>query len=395
MIHEEFLKRYQYNPVTDRLGEGGTGNVFKAYDAHRDCWVALKISKVNPTNKNVRLKRELETAAQLPSNPNIACYDECYTFTSFDGEYDFGILQYYEQGNLLQLLKQGLSSARKQNILAQILSGIEFLHSHDIVHGNLKPQNILIVKRGEEYIPKITGFGNRIAGGEIPAYSSPEQLSERAISKNADLWSFGVIAYQTLTGTLPFTTGEYAETGEAGRLELFRQINSGQLPVAINSIAEPWQRLIRTCLVPDPEERVKNCEECNAILKGEMQADTKQENSRQETVHWETWKETPKLLAKKPKPKPVKRILLGIAGGVTGLLLVLFIGGILSAPGEEDLKKFEDYKEAAFKNYQNAQNGDTEFYDIALKYCNDALSIKKDEELEDLKKEIKKMKKNK
>jgi len=281
ITEQEFDQRYTYKAATDKLGEGGFGSVFKAYDNHRDRWVALKIAKVNPQYENIRLRKEVEMVAKLPSHPNIAYYEECYTFPQRDGEYDFGILQYYEEGNLMQLLKNNtLQLSQKISLLSQILDGIAFLHNNGIIHRDLKPQNILIVRRGNEYIPKITDFGiskqldinkssifsNSIAGAGTLAYASPEQLGEREIRKNTDLWSFGVIAFQTLTGKLPFTTGEHASTSEAGRTELFRQINSGKLPKEIDAIPEPWQTLIQRCLVIDPAQRAKNTDAIKDIL---------------------------------------------------------------------------------------------------------------------------------
>ena len=94
MTHEEFEKRYTYNPSNDQLGEGGFGEVFKAYDTHRDRWVAIKMSKVIPEYESVRHKKEVEMVNKPPTHPIIAYYEECYTFRSFAGEYDFGILQY-------------------------------------------------------------------------------------------------------------------------------------------------------------------------------------------------------------------------------------------------------------------------------------------------------------
>ena len=282
MTQKEFQQRYT---IEERLGEGGFGEVFKVYDMVRDRLVALKVSKVKPELESVRLRREVEMINRLPEHPNIAYYEVCYTINDMLGEYDYGILQYYEEGNLLQLLGRDVvsyvSDEQKTSILKQILTGLEFLHEQGIIHRDLKPQNILMVRRKNgEYVPKITDFGisktfdannssvftNSLAGAGTLAFSSPEQLAAREIRKNADLWSFGVIAFRVLTGELPFTTGGHVATSEAGRLELFNQINSGRLPKSIRQIAEPWQTLIRRCLIADPAKRIKNVQEAKAIL---------------------------------------------------------------------------------------------------------------------------------
>jgi len=289
MTYQEFQKRYTYNQTTDQLGEGGFGKVFKAYDNHLDRWVAIKVAEVKTGLEQIRLKKEVELINKLPTHPNIARYEECYTFEFPVGTYDYGVLMYYEQGNLNQLLeRQPLSIRQKQSILRQILSGIDFLHTQGIIHRDIKPQNILIVNRNGEYIPKITDFGiskqldinkssvfnNSIAGAGTLSYASPEQLGDKTIRKNTDLWSFGVIAYWLLSGNLPFTTGGHPTTSEAGRAELFSQINSGSLPAGIQQIAEPWQTAIRQCLVNDPAQRVHKASEIESILAGSPGAET-------------------------------------------------------------------------------------------------------------------------
>ena len=274
MTYQEFQKRYQYHPVNDRIGKGGFGVVFKAYDTYLDRYVALKMSEVADENDSTRLANEVKLAAKLPVHPNIAHYEECYTFATPLGTYDFGVLQFYNDGSLDDLIKKNvLTTDEKISILKQILNGIGFLHSNRIVHRDLKPRNILIARRGEKYIPKITdfgiskefdaansaAFGNSMVGAGTLAYSSPEQLSERSMHRNTDLWSYGVIAYQLFTGELPFTTGSYSVTSSDGRMELFRQVNSGILPEAVNTIPEPWQGAIRRLLVVDPMVRFRGC----------------------------------------------------------------------------------------------------------------------------------------
>ncbi len=175
-----------------------------------------------------------------------------------------------------------LSKQQKESILTQLLEGIAFLHEHGIIHRDLKPPNILIVNRNGEYIPKITDFGiskqldinkssvfnNSLAGAGTLSFASPEQLGDRTIRKNTDLWSFGVIAFWLLTGKLPFNAGSHAPTSETGRAELLRQITSGVLPSSLASLEIRWQKLIKSCLVVDAEGRIHKTNECLELFSG-------------------------------------------------------------------------------------------------------------------------------
>jgi len=291
ITQEEFQKRYRYETASDRLGEGGFGEVFKAYDTFLDRWVAIKVSKIKADFPELRLKNEVELVNKLPAHPNVARYEECYTYNSLAGEYDFGILQYYELGNLLQLMKkQSLNLNQKYYLLSSLLEGIRFIHSQNIIHRDIKPQNILIVKRDNNFIPKITDFGiskkltstkntqysNSLIGAGTIAYSSPEQLADKTIRKNTDLWSFGVIAFHLFIGDLPFNSGEHSTSSELGRQEILKQINLGKLPQTIDSIPAPWKSVIEKCLITDPSLRIKDAEECILLLSGQK----KQENQK-------------------------------------------------------------------------------------------------------------------
>ncbi len=281
MTQQEFYKRYSYNAYTDLLGSGGFGKVFKAWDNVDDCEVALKIQPVNAQFPNLRLKNEVEIAAQY-RHPNIARYKECYTFTESGGDTDIAVMSYYKDGSLDKLLKaRTLTFEQSVDILMQTLDAIAYLHRNGIIHRDLKPQNILILHHNGRYIPKITDFGiskqlngedssavtNSLLGG-TRYYASPEQLQATTIRKNTDLWSFGVIAYQMLTGSLPFNCGTFSPSGEDGRVELYRQMQAGILPDGIKGIAEPWQMLIRQCLVVDNNARIAHAEDCIKIISG-------------------------------------------------------------------------------------------------------------------------------
>lgn len=300
MTQEEFQKRYQYNPNTDYLGEGGFGKVYKAYDTHRDRYVAIKMAEVKQNMEDVRLKREVEIISKLPTHPNVAHYEECYTFSTFTGEYDFGVLQYYEQGNLQQLLTdKQLSYDQKDSILKQILEGVVFLHSQGIIHRDLKPQNILIaLSPNGVFIPKITDFGiskkldvnkssiftNSLAGAGTLSFASPEQLLGNTIRKNTDLWSFGVITCWMFTGKLPFNTGNQTVTSEAGRIELFKQITAGDVTSIIQQLPADWRNLVRQCLVVDVEKRISGAGKCFEILSGKVEVPIENHKSENTSI---------------------------------------------------------------------------------------------------------------
>jgi len=276
MTQEEFKSRYSFDK-NDKLGENAFGEVYKAYDNYLDRKVVIKITAVR------NLCKEVEMAKALPVHPNIVRYEEdCNTIEDTDIEQNYAILPYYEEGNLLQLLeKESLSIEQKESVLSQIIEGVEFLHDCGIIHRNLRPQNILMIRRENgEYVPKISDFsiskkwsinyisaiGKSFSPSEYSPYSSPEQLDNHKTYKNTDLWSFGVIAFQTFTGQLPFTTGEFTSASEAGRLELLRQITVGNLPDCIEQIPDPWQTLIRRCLIINIDKRIKNISEAKIVL---------------------------------------------------------------------------------------------------------------------------------
>ena len=272
MTREEFQKRYGYD-ANSRLGNGAFGSVFKAWDDVKNCHVALKIQAVNPKMPNIRLKKEVEIASKL-NHPNVAHYDTCYTFEDLNGESDVAVMSYYEHGSLDNLLRNiDLTMEQREDILVQILDGIAYLHYNGIIHRDLKPQNILILYLKGRYIPKITDFGiskqvcnsdgsllrNSIIGG-TENYGAPEQMAGREIRKNADLWSFGIIAMQMMCNMDGF---DYAD------------ISKGVLPAELNKMPMQWQALVRQCLIPDHNKRISSADECLSIIGNSLTFDPK------------------------------------------------------------------------------------------------------------------------
>ena len=284
MTQEEFFKRFTYSVSRDRIGGGGFGTVYKAYDnvLHRE--VAIKVSEVKTTTdgkKTFSLKDEFEALNHVPKHPNIANYEEFYSYEDHRGVCDYAIMQYYPDGNLSNAIKQGLTAEQKEDIATQLLEGIDFLHKHKVVHRDLKPGNILMVKHGGKMIPLITDFGLSkaagVADGSVfsnsfgagtPKYSSPEQLQGQPLRFNTDLWSYGAILYELFTGEQLFTASSGAANTAQADMEVYNKIVNGNVS-GLNKMPEKWRRVAERCLVVDATKRAKDAAELFGLIRGD------------------------------------------------------------------------------------------------------------------------------
>ena len=283
MTQEEFFNRYSYSVSRDRIGGGGFGTVYKAKDNLLHRTVAIKVSEVKATSdgqKTFSLKDEFEALAHVPKHPNIANYEEFYSFESPQGIFDYAVMQFYPDGNLSNAIKEGLTDQQKEDVAIQMLEGVGFLHQHKVVHRDLKPGNILIVRDGDKVIPLITDFGLSKAadtgdgsvfsnsfGGGTPRYSSPEQLQGQPLRFNTDLWSFGAILYELFTGEQLFRAGSGVVNTAQADLDIYNKIVNGDVS-GLNKMPEIWRKVVERCLVVDPENRAKSTEELLSLAKG-------------------------------------------------------------------------------------------------------------------------------
>lgn len=280
MTYTSFVNRYRDKSY---IGSGGFAKVYKVFDFANGHFVALKIADVRPELNKFTLQNEVALVNQLPEHPNIVRYDACYRFnTGITGEMDFAVLPYYENGNLEKFLQENtLSDQEKKTLVRHILQGVAFLHRHNCIHRDLKAQNILIHRENGIWVPKIADFGlsRYVKGGDLSvsnssigitfAYAAPEQIRNQKIFKNVDLWALGVIVYHILSGALPFCDlGSEDNKDPQSQLEVSRRIINLELPDNLDSIAEPYQKIIRRCLVLDPTERAQSAEELLELLDG-------------------------------------------------------------------------------------------------------------------------------
>ena len=284
MTYNDSTQRFEFDPNADQLGEGGFGRVYKTWDNTRREEVALKIAPVPPGMEELSLLQEFERVRHL-MHGNIAIYLDCHRLDfPMMGRHDVAYMKYYQTGHLGQLLDQErLTPAQKEHVLLGILSGIEYLHSRQpfIIHRDLKPANILVVPRAGQFNPLITDSGISRSGAADAGksfvsntlksfslnFAAPEQADRDTLRRNADLWSFGVIvAYVWLDGRLPFRTEGLDLTTDTGQQRLRQRIRDLDLVAQVGSLPEPWQALVRRCLVLDPAQRLASCQEARQLL---------------------------------------------------------------------------------------------------------------------------------
>ncbi|XP_057600227.1 serine/threonine-protein kinase 36 isoform X2 [Hippopotamus amphibius kiboko] len=197
--------------VLEMIGEGSFGRVYKGRRKYSAQVVALKfIPKLGRSEKELKnLQREIEIMRGL-RHPNIV-----HMLDSFETDKEVVVVTDYAEGELFQILEDDgkLPEDQVQAIAAQLVSALYYLHSHRILHRDMKPQNILLAKDGGIKLCDF-GFARAMSTNTMvltsikgtPLYMSPELVEERPYDHNADLWSVGCILYELAVGTPPFYT---------------------------------------------------------------------------------------------------------------------------------------------------------------------------------------------
>ncbi|XP_077995717.1 serine/threonine-protein kinase 36-like [Glandiceps talaboti] len=197
--------------VLELIGEGSFGRVYKGRRKYSSQVVALKfIPKVGRTDKELQsLRREIDIMRGLHHDNIIKMLD------TFETDKEVVAVTDYAEGELFQILEDdgSLSEDKVQSIACDLVSALFYLHSHRILHRDMKPQNILLGKGG---VVKLCDFGfaramsiNTLVLTSIkgtPLYMSPELVEEKPYDHTADLWSLGCILYELFVGTPPFYT---------------------------------------------------------------------------------------------------------------------------------------------------------------------------------------------
>jgi Tol biopolymer transport system component/predicted Ser/Thr protein kinase len=270
--------------VTEKIGEGGMGAVYKALDTHLDRPVALKVlppDKVADPDRKQRFVQEAKAASAL-RHPNIVVIHDI----AADRGRDFMVMEFVE-GQSLDLLigRKGLKLAEALGYAVQIADGLAKAHAAGIVHRDLKPTNVMVTAEG---LVKILDFGLAKLTEDVPgagagptmtmgrdgkprteegyvlgtaAYMSPEQAEGRKIDARSDVFSFGAVLYEMLTGRKAFAGDSRIKTLAAVLNEEPRLSSA-----AGEAIPPELERVLNRCLRKDPQRRWQTMSDLKVAL---------------------------------------------------------------------------------------------------------------------------------
>lgn len=267
-------ERFGQYRVIEPLGSGAMGDVYKAADERMfGRAVALKVLSERLSSHPAareRFKREVEVASRL-EHPNIVViHDRGETAGR-----PWFVMEFLDGIDLSQAIRDADARALTQrlDLARQLCSAVGFAHRHGIVHRDIKPGNVMLVRRSGSEIAKLVDFGIvRLERSSLTRaatqpgtymYMAPEQLRNDAVDTRSDLFSLGIVLYEMLTGRHPFDAP--SEPLVAGRIltedPLPPRVLDAKLPPALDSV------LLRM-LDKDPEQRPGTAEEVAEALVG-------------------------------------------------------------------------------------------------------------------------------
>lgn len=264
-----------YKAASDRykllkkIASGGMADIYLATDLKLSKEVAIKI--LSPLHSNdrafvVRFKREAQILAKL-NHPNIV---SIYDWGMFDDQY-FISMEYVRGQSLKEIIeKKGpLNPEVAANYAIQICNALEVAHKNNLIHRDIKPQNIMINSEG---LVKVTDFGiAKILGGDetktiniigTAHYVSPEQAKGELLDYRTDIYSLGIVIYEMLTCDVPFRGDNPIDIS-------LKHINETPIrpSILIKDIPKKLDKIVMHCLEKNPSQRYDNAQSLKKDLK--------------------------------------------------------------------------------------------------------------------------------
>ena len=263
MINKGYLLGDRYR-IIDTLGEGGMANVYLAEDIILQRKVAVKILRLDLQKEPqtlARFQREALATSEL-SHPNIVMVLDVGT----DHGLPYMVMEYVDGPDLKEYIRANspLNLGNIIKIMDQILSAMSLAHKHNVIHRDLKPQNILMDKHGNI---KIADFGIAVALNQNSVtqtnsaigsvhYMSPEQTRGGLVTKQSDIYSLGIILYELITGNVPFNGDSAVSIALKHAQEPIPSIRK-QDP----NIPQPLENVVLKATAKDPRDRYNSAKE--------------------------------------------------------------------------------------------------------------------------------------
>jgi len=297
--------------IVEKIGEGGMGVVYRAHDERLDRDVAIKVlpeAVADDAERLARFEREAKLLASL-NHPNIATLHGLEE----DGVHRYLVMELVEGESLAAVLARGaIPSDEAMPIALQIATALETAHENGIIHRDLKPANVMVDSEGGV---KVLDFGLAKAfdpGASSPqspesiaesptltadmtragtllgtaAYMSPEQARGKTADKRVDIWAFGCVFYEMLSGTRVFSG---STSTEALAAIIKDDPDWDALPVETPA---PFHRLLRRCLTKDPRDRLHDIADARIELQSlSTDRDFLDESATSVPIRasWRTW----------------------------------------------------------------------------------------------------------
>ena len=270
--------------IQQKLGEGGMGVVYKAWDTRLERFIALKIlpaEKISDSDRRRRFVREAKSASAL-NHPNIV------TIHDIDGidEFYFIAMEYIEGNSLDRLIpRKGMRVADALRYAVQIADALGCAHQAGIVHRDLKPANVMVTERG---LIKVVDFGlakliersnstdftsmhtAETSSGSVTekgyivgtlAYMSPEQAEDKPLDGRSDVFSMGCLLYEMLTGKRAFHGDSKLRT-----LTAILTSEPTRISELVENMPPELERLVSRCLRKDRERRFQHMDDLKVAL---------------------------------------------------------------------------------------------------------------------------------
>ena len=268
----ETLGRYK---ILDVIGRGAMGIVYKAVDPAIDRVVAIKTIDLSHNKEELeeyeaRFQQEIKAAGRF-SHPNIVTiYDVGRT-----DRVAYMAMEFLNGRELKDMLASGQRPGIELTVelMVQVADGLTYAHEHDIIHRDIKPSNIMVINLPSGVRAKITDFGiARMPGSVVktmtgvvlgsPRYMSPEQVLGKVIDHRSDIFSLGVVLYETLTGVAAFE-------GDNLNAVMYATCNTNPVPPSTRNPAAPQMLdlIVAKALAKNVDERYQTMREFGSDLR--------------------------------------------------------------------------------------------------------------------------------